>query len=59
MHTASVAGAGTVTITTQGGSNEPAVVSATKIAEDALISWRRGRRDSTRYPIWENDKRIY
>ena len=31
------------------------VISATKKADDVLISWRQGRRNSTQYPILEID----
>ena len=53
MHTASLASA--TTTTTQGESIGPAVVLAAKNTEDALVRWRRGRRDPTQCPILEND----
>ena len=55
MHNASLTSNTGNATATQGGSTGPAVVSATKDADDALISWRRGRRDPTQYPILEND----
>ena len=51
-YTASLAG--TTTTTTSTG---PAVFSVSKKAKDALVSWRRGRRDSNQYPILENDNK--
>ena len=56
-YTASLASTGATTMRTQDGSTRPAVVPAIKIADDALISWKRGRRDSTLYTILENNNK--
>lgn len=55
IHTVSLASNTGNTTATQGESTRSVVVSATKGADDALISWRRGRMDSTQYPIFDND----
>ena len=54
-YTASLADNSTNTTSQTSKVTVPVTVSQTKLEKDVYLNWRRGKQDSTMYPIFEND----